>query len=82
MIKSNSEVDSVLGIEKKLEATTPADQRYAFVQRGSQMVRTFSASYCAAYQLAMPKHGKNEKCARRFDGGQLLVFSLCECRQT
>lgn len=47
--KSAGEVDSVLGLERELNASFPADKKYSFDQRGGQMVRTYSPAYSVAY---------------------------------
>jgi hypothetical protein len=46
---SHSEVDSVLVLEAKLNATTPPDRKYAFEQRGNTTIKTYSREYTTAY---------------------------------
>lgn len=43
-------VDSVLLMEKKLNARFTADKKYAMVLRGNRKVKDYSAAYSAAYQ--------------------------------
>ena len=50
VLKSSTEVDSVLIIERDLTNKFPADQKYTFVPRGNSTVRTYSRDFCAAYQ--------------------------------
>jgi hypothetical protein len=50
VMKSSSEVDSVLTIERELSASFPADNKYSFEQRGEANVRNYSKEYAAAYQ--------------------------------
>ena len=50
---SNNEVDSVLGIEKRLSQQYPEDQRYIFEQSGRTGIRAFSRDYTKAYEDAM-----------------------------
>lgn len=46
---SHSEVDSVLTLEAKLNATTAPDRKYAFEQRGNTTIKTYSREYTTAY---------------------------------
>lgn len=50
VLKSSSEVDSVLSIEKELTDQFTPDTKYAFEQRGETTVRTYSIAFSAAYQ--------------------------------
>lgn len=50
ILKSASEVDSVLSMERTLSNTFPADQKYSFTQRGELTMRGYSREYAAAYQ--------------------------------
>jgi hypothetical protein len=53
ILKSSSEVDSVLSFERELSETFPADQKYSFEQRGDANVRTYSRAYSEAFQQKM-----------------------------
>jgi hypothetical protein len=53
ILKSSSEVDSVLSFERELSASFPADQKYSFEQRGDANVRTYSRAYAEAFQQKM-----------------------------
>lgn len=50
ILKSSSEVDSVLAIEKELSSQFNADKKYAYEQRGETTIRTYSSEFSAAYQ--------------------------------
>lgn len=50
VLKSSTEVDSVLSMEKELSAQFNADTKYAFEQRGETTIRTYSKEFSAAYQ--------------------------------
>ncbi|MEO6167108.1 MAG: zinc dependent phospholipase C family protein [Chitinophagales bacterium] len=50
VLKSSTEVDSVLSMEKELSAQFNADTKYAFEQRGETTVRAYSKEFSAAYQ--------------------------------
>ncbi|HMC96534.1 MAG TPA: zinc dependent phospholipase C family protein [Flavobacteriales bacterium] len=50
---SHAEVDSVLGIEKRLSQEFPEDQKYIFEQSGRTGLRTYSRDYTKAYEDAM-----------------------------
>lgn len=50
---SNNEVDSVLGIEKRLSQQYPEDQRYIYEQAGRTGLRAYSRDYTKAYEDAM-----------------------------
>ena len=41
--------DSVLKLERSLNESFPADQKYSWETRGSNLVRVYSRAYCAAY---------------------------------
>src|SRR5574337_287788 len=68
---SHSEVDSVLSFEAQLNATTPADRKYAFVNRGGTTVRTYSEEYTKAYSTML-----NGMVERRMRASILMVGSL------
>lgn len=68
---SHSEVDSVLGMEAQLNATTPADRKYAFENRGGTTVRTYSEEYTKAYSTML-----NGMVERRMRASILMVGSL------
>lgn len=46
-------VDSVLGIEKRLSASYPEDQKYVFEDRGRGAMRMYSRDFAKAYEEAM-----------------------------
>jgi hypothetical protein len=46
---SYAALDSVLDFEKALDRVFDPDQKYAFEQRGNQLIRTYSSLYSAAY---------------------------------
>lgn len=69
--QSHSEVDSVLTLEAKLNATTPPDRKYAFVNRGNTTVKTYSEDYTRAYSSLM-----NGMVERRMKAAITLVGSL------
>ena len=50
VMKSASEVDSVLQFEKQLSEKFPGDAKYGFEQKGETTVKTYSREYAAAYQ--------------------------------
>ena len=45
--------DSVLELEKKLSSEFPEHRKFAYEQRGRQLVRVYSRSYCTAYHEAL-----------------------------
>jgi hypothetical protein len=47
--ESASEVDSVLGFEKKLSKTFPSDKKYSFEQVGNKTDKVYSEEYTKAY---------------------------------
>ena len=53
VLHSNSQVDSVLSIEKQLSEEVPADKQYCFDARGEIIVRSQCADYAYTYSLAM-----------------------------
>jgi hypothetical protein len=53
VLHSNSLVDSVLGIEKRLSQEIPADRQFCFGERGELMVRSECPEYAQAYSSAM-----------------------------
>lgn len=50
---SHAQLDSVLGIEKRLGAEYPEDRKYVFEDRGRGGMRTYSREYTLAYEQAM-----------------------------
>lgn len=48
--ESHLALDSVLGFEKNLTTTFPSDQKYAFDNRGTQTIKTYSREYSKVYQ--------------------------------
>jgi len=50
VLKSSSEVDSVLLFERELTEQFGSDRKYAFEQRGDATIRTYSKDFSAAYQ--------------------------------
>ena len=68
---SHSEVDSVLKLEAQLNASTPADKKYAFVNRGNTTVKTYSEDYTIAYSNLL-----NGMVERRMRNAILMVGSL------
>ncbi|MCB0599922.1 MAG: hypothetical protein KDC28_01790 [Saprospiraceae bacterium] len=53
VMESNSFVDSVLQIEKRLSREIPEDEQYCFEERLSQIVRLPCAAYAAQYQQSL-----------------------------
>ena len=45
--------DSVLNLERELSAVFPENRKYAYEQRGRQLVRVYSRAYCSAYHHAL-----------------------------
>lgn len=45
--------DSVLRIQRQLDKTFPADQKYEIILRGKRKIKDFSAAYCRAYHTAL-----------------------------
>ncbi|HEU4719009.1 MAG TPA: zinc dependent phospholipase C family protein [Bacteroidia bacterium] len=68
---SHSEVDSVLSLEAQLNATTPPDRKYAFVNRGNTTVKTYSEEYTASYSRML-----NGMVERRMRAAIHMVGSL------
>ncbi|MBA2407771.1 MAG: S1/P1 Nuclease [Chitinophagales bacterium] len=50
VLESNSEVDSVLLMEKELSMEFDGDRKYSFEERGEISIRTYSREFSAAYQ--------------------------------
>ena len=50
---SHSAVDSVLGFEKNLNNSFPADRKYAFDNRGNRTIKTYSRDYSKEYQIML-----------------------------
>jgi hypothetical protein len=69
--QSHSEVDSVLKLEAQLNASTPADKKYSFVNRGNTTVKTYSEDYTTAYSNLL-----NGMVERRMRNAILEVGSL------
>jgi hypothetical protein len=46
-------VDSVLGFERRLDEQTRSDRKYAFEERGTQVLRVYSRSYSGEYHTAL-----------------------------
>ena len=63
--------DSVLGFERKLNASFPSDQKYTLEQKGSKQVKVYSQAYSGAYDKML--HGQVE---RRMRSSVLLVGSI------
>lgn len=55
--------DSIFSIERKLNASTPPDQKYIYETRNNVLVRTYSQSYSADYHTAL--NGMVEKQMQR-----------------
>lgn len=53
ILESASEVDSVLNVERELNAKFPADKKYSYEQRGENTIRTYSKEYSEAYDKAL-----------------------------
>ncbi|HET6990110.1 MAG TPA: zinc dependent phospholipase C family protein [Bacteroidia bacterium] len=68
---SHSEVDSVLKMEAQLNATTPPDRKYSFVNRGNTTVKTYSEEYTRKYSDLL-----NGMVERRMRSAILMVGSL------
>lgn len=64
-------VDSVLLMERKLNARFPPDKKYAMVLRGKRKVKNYSAPYSAAYQQLL-----NGMVKRRMRSAVLAVGSF------
>jgi hypothetical protein len=47
--ESFAALDSVLSFEKKLSATFPSDQKYAYEQRGASTMKVYSREFSEAY---------------------------------
>jgi hypothetical protein len=68
---SHSEVDSVLVLERNLNASTAPDRKYAFEQRGNATIKTYSEEYTRAYSNAL-----NGMVERRMRAAIHMVGSL------
>lgn len=53
VLTSHSYVDSVLLIEQRLSETYAADQKFVFDNRGTVLLKTYSANYSEAYHKAL-----------------------------
>jgi hypothetical protein len=53
ILESNAALDTVLGFEKKLLETFPADRIYSFETKGTQNQKVFSEEFTAAYSKSM-----------------------------
>ncbi len=51
--ESHALVDSVLGIEARLNTSFPADRKYGYVERNRLLIRTYSDAYSEAYHDAL-----------------------------
>jgi hypothetical protein len=51
--ESSAAVDSVLGFERRLDEQTRSDRKYAFEERGTQVLRVYSRSYSGEYHTAL-----------------------------
>lgn len=51
--ESHISVDSVLGIEARLNDTFPADRKYGYIERNRILIRTYSDAYSTAYHEAL-----------------------------
>ena len=69
--QSHSEVDSVLKLEAQLNASTPSDKKYSFVNRGATTVKTYSEEYTTNYSNLL-----NGMVERRMRNAILMVGSL------
>jgi hypothetical protein len=69
--QSHNALDSVLKFEAQLNATTPPDRKYAFVNRGTTTVKTYSEEYTIAYSRML-----NGMVERRMRASIILVGSL------
>jgi hypothetical protein len=49
VFESHSLLDSVLALEKQVQAQFPEEQRYVMEKRGTRKVKTYSPEYAAAY---------------------------------
>ncbi len=63
--------DSVLGLERELNNRFPADQKYAYEQRGSATVKTYSRVYSEAFDKML-----NGQVERRMQASILAVGSF------
>ncbi len=69
--QSHFALDSVFNFESKLNATTPPDRKYAFVNRGNTTVKTYSEEYTLAYSQML-----NGMVERRMRASIIMVGSL------
>jgi len=53
VLASNALVDSVLSLEKQLNAEFPADQKYSYETRGASTVRVYSQEYTMRYDALL-----------------------------
>jgi hypothetical protein len=51
--ESYAAVDSVLSLERTLDARFPSDQKYSLENKGGQLVRVYSSAYSDAYHQLM-----------------------------
>ncbi|HLG02323.1 MAG TPA: zinc dependent phospholipase C family protein, partial [Bacteroidia bacterium] len=68
---SHAAVDSVLKLEAQLNATTPADRKYAFENRGQNTVHTYSEEYTKAYSDLLNGMVERRMCASVITLGSL-----------
>lgn len=71
VFESHAALDTVLGMERALQADFPADQKFVFVDRGRNTMRIQSAEFTAAYEASM--HGMVE---RRLNASIRVLGSL------
>ncbi|MDQ3109363.1 MAG: zinc dependent phospholipase C family protein [Bacteroidota bacterium] len=69
--QSHTALDSVFKFEAQLNATTPPDRKYAFVNRGATTVKTYSEEYTIAYSTLL-----NGMVERRMRASIIMVGSL------
>jgi hypothetical protein len=53
VLESAAAADTVLGFEKQLSSSFPADKKWAFEARNNTIVRQYSADYAIAYNAAL-----------------------------
>lgn len=69
--QSHNSLDSVFNFESQLNATTPPDRKYAFINRGPATVKTYSEEYTIAYSKML-----NGMVERRMRASIITVGSL------
>lgn len=68
---SHAAVDSVLTIERELNAEFPSDRKYAFEERGASTIKTYSRDYSSAYHALL-----DDMVERRMRASIIMVGSL------